>query len=183
MIAGAVTMRYTEALFGLATEQGAVDAVRADVERIAAEVADEQVAAWLFDARVPSADKRAKVGKLTSSFHPLTRNFVELLFDKHREEVLRGLSASFRLRWLESRGAVEGWVESARPLGAGELSELAVAIGAKLQKEVLLENRVNSDLVGGVRVFVAGKLIDYSVRGRLAGLRRTLMDSPLPSAS
>jgi F-type H+-transporting ATPase subunit delta len=176
-------MRYTEALFGLATEQGAVDAVRADVERIAAEVADEAVAAWLFDARVASAEKRAKVGLLSSSFHPLTRNFVELLFDKHREEVLRGLGAAFRLHWLESRGAVEGWVESARPLGGGELSELAVAIGAKLQKEVLLENRVNPDLVGGVRVFVAGKLIDYSVRGRLAGLRRTLMDSPLPSAS
>ncbi len=183
MIVGAVTIRYTEALFGLATEQGAVDAVRKDVELIAGEVADEAVAAWLFDARVPSAEKRSKVEKLTATFHPLTRNFVGLLFDKHREDVLRELGTAFRQRWLESRGTVEGWVESARPLSPGEISELAVAIGAKLQKEVLLENRINTELVGGVRVFVAGKLIDYSVRGRLAGLRRTLMESSLPSAS
>ncbi|MCB9915465.1 MAG: ATP synthase F1 subunit delta [Planctomycetes bacterium] len=183
MITGAVTTRYTEALFALATEQGAVDAVRSDVERLAAEVADEHVAAWLFDARVPTGDKRAKVAQVTASFHPLTRNFVSLLFDKHREEVLRGLGTAFRHKWLESRGAVEGWVESARPLGSGEVSELAVAIGAKVGKEVLLENRVNPDLVAGVRVFVANKLIDFSVRGRLKGLERTLMESPLPSAS
>lgn len=183
MITGAVTNRYTDALFGLATEQSAVDAVRADVERIATEVADEHVAAWLFDARVSSADKRAKVEGLTASFHPLTRNFVGLLFDKHREGVLQGLGAAFRQRWLASRGAVEGWVESAHALSAGEISELAVAMGGQLGKEVLLENRVNAELVGGVRVFVAGKLIDYSVRGRLAGLRRTLMESSLPTAS
>lgn len=183
MISGAVTARYTEALFTLATEQGAVDAVRADVERLAAEVADEHVAAWLFDARVPAEERRAKVEAVAASFHPLTQNLVGLLFDKNRVEVLRGLGAAFRQKWLESRGAVEGWVESARPLNSTELSELAVAIGGRLGKEVLFENRIDESLVGGVRVFVGGKLIDYSVRGRLAGLERALMDSPLPSAS
>jgi F-type H+-transporting ATPase subunit delta len=63
------------------------------------------------------------------------------------------------------------------------MSELAVAIGAKIGKEVLLKNRVEASLVGGVRVFVAGKLIDYSVRGRLAGLRRAMLNTPLPATT
>jgi F-type H+-transporting ATPase subunit delta len=112
----------------------------------------------------------------------LTRNFAGLLFAKNRELVLADLAAAFRQRWLASRGAAEGHVESALALGSAEISELAAAIGAKLGKEVMLENRINSELVGGVRVFVDNRLIDYSVRGRLAGLRRKMMESELPAA-
>jgi F-type H+-transporting ATPase subunit delta len=181
VIVDPVTQRYAEAFFELASEKGVVDEVRADVERIAAEVADETVGAWLFDARVPVEERRRQVDRLLVDAQPLTRNFVGLLFDKGRVQVLRGLGEAFRRRWLASRGAVEGVVESALALGSGELAELAVAVGATLGKEVLLANRINSDLVGGVRVLVENRLIDYSVRGRLAGLRRKMMEAELPT--
>lgn len=183
MIVDPVTARYTDALFALATEQGAVAEVLADVERIGAEMADVQVATWLFDARVAIEEKRAKVEVLAADFHPLTRKFIGLLFDKGREQVLGSLSEAYRERWLTSKGSVEGYVESARALGSGEIAELATSIGSKIGKEVQLENRVNPDLVGGVRVFVAGRLIDYSVRGRLSGLRRQMMEASLPTAN
>lgn len=181
MIIDPVTTRYTEALFGLATDQGVVDQIRADVEKVTNEVSDETVCAWLFDARIPQEDRRAKLDEVTGDCHPVMRNFIGLLFDKNREVVLKDLGAAFRLKWLSSRGAVEGHVESALALGANEISELSAAIGARLGKEVMLENRINSDLVGGVRVFVDNRLIDYSVKGRLAGLRRKMMESELPA--
>lgn len=180
MIVDPVTARWADALFELAQDKGALDEVSRDVERIAVEVGTPEVAAFLFDARVPSEEKAKRVGELTSGFHRLTANFVALLFDKNRELVLRGLGTAFKERVLSSRGAVEGRVESARPLGSGELAELAISLGSKLGKEVLLENVVQPGLVGGVRVFVAGKLIDYSVQGRLAGMRRKLLDARLP---
>lgn len=182
MIVDPVTTRYTEAFFELAAEKGAVDEVRVDVEKIAAEVADPVVGAWLFDARVPLAERRSKFEAFVSDCNPLTRDFIGLLFAKNRELVIQGLGDAFRLKWLASRGAVEGIVESALALGSGDISELAVAIGAKLGKEVLLQNRINSDLVGGVRVLVDNKLIDFSVKGRLAGLRRKMMECEMPTA-
>ena len=59
------------------------------------------------------------------------RNFVDLLFDKRRDEVLKNLGEAFRQRLLKEEGIVEGIVESARPLGSGELAELTVALGEK----------------------------------------------------
>jgi F-type H+-transporting ATPase subunit delta len=177
-----VTVRYTEALFELASEKGLVDEVHADVEKIAIELADDVVRGWLFDARISLAERRAKLENVLQGCSQLTRNFAGLLFAKNRELVLADLAAAFRQRWLASRGAAEGHVESALALGSAEISELAAAIGAKLGKEVMLENRINSELVGGVRVFVDNRLIDYSVRGRLAGLRRKMMESELPAA-
>lgn len=183
MIIDPVTTRYSEALFALATDQGIVDQIRADVEKVSGEVSDEMVCAWLFDARIPQGERRSKLEAVTSECHPLMQNFIGLLFDKNREVVLKDLGAAFRLKWLASRGAVEGYVESALALGATEISELSSAIGAKLGKEVMLENRINSDLVGGVRVFVDNRLIDYSVKGRLAGLRRRMLECELPALS
>ncbi len=183
MNVGPVTARYTDAIFDLAHEKGVLDEVRRDVEQLAAEVADEKVEAFLLDARIATSEKRQRVAQLTQSFNPLTQNLVSLLFDKNREQVLIGIGAAFRAKVLASRGAVEGVVESARPLGSGELAELAVAIGAQLKKEVLLENRLVPDLVGGVRVLVEGRLIDYSVQGRLASLRRKMEGARLPQMS
>jgi F-type H+-transporting ATPase subunit delta len=176
-----VTTRYVEAFFELASEKSAVDEVRADVEMIAAEVGDAVVSAWLFDARVPLEDRRALIEKLTASCHVLTRDFVGLLFLKNRALVLKDLGAAFRAKWLSSRGSVEGIVESALGLNPEDIANLAVAIGARLGKEVLLRNRINSHLVGGVRVLVDNKLIDFSVEGRMSGLRRKLMECELPS--
>lgn len=182
MILDPVTVRYTEALFELASDKGLVDEVHADVQRLAAELSDGVVREWLFDARIPQAERRSKLEALLEGMSELTRNFVGLLFAKNRELVLAELFAAFRQRWLASRGAVEGYVESALALGSSEISELAAAIGAQLGKDVMLENRINSELVGGVRVFVDNRLIDYSVRGRLAGLRRRMMEAEMPAA-
>ncbi len=178
-----VTSRYANALFSLAMGRGVLDAVSADVERLAREVGAPGVGDFYFDARVSIDARRLKIASVTQSMHELTKNFVNLLFDKRREEVLRNLSAAFHQRALDERGAAEGIVESARALGAGEIASLATAFGAELGKRVTLENKVTDDVLGGVRVIVGSQMIDRSLRGRLDGLKKKLGTAALPSLS
>jgi len=170
---GLVTTRYATALFELARDKGALAEVGADVEQLARELASGALAP-LFDARVAHEDKRKRVDALAAKCQRLTANFLRLLLDKRRLEVLRDLPAAFRRCALAERGAVEGHVESPRPLGQGELAELAVAVKSVLGKEVLLEQRANPELIAGVRVFVENRLLDQSALGRLEGLERRL---------
>lgn len=178
----AVTRRYADALYELAAEKGQLDAVRADVDALAVELDVPGVADWLFDARVEQAERRSKFALVTQTFSPLTQNLVQLLFDKNREGVLAHLESAFQARIRLEEGVAEGIVESPRPLGAGELAELEVSLGARLGKRVTLDNRMTSDLVAGVRVVVDNRMIDYSVQGRLEELRRKLLEAPLPSS-
>jgi len=180
---GPVARRYVDALFELARKQGALEEVGAGVKRVAAELAVPAVESYLFDTRVPLGERRSKIERIAAELHPLVRNFVGLLFDKRREEVLRELEEAFHRRKLVEDGAAEGVVESAQPLGAGELSELSAALGRRLGKRVHLENRVVPDLIAGVRVTVDNRMIDYSAQGRLEGLRRKMAEAPLPSAA
>ena len=175
----AVTTRYVEALFQLTLERGAIDAVEADVRRLAGEVADTKVAAFLSDARVTNDEKISRLEPLLASLDDLVADFVRLLFDKGRGEVLTEMGDAFRLRLLEHRGATEGRVESARSLDPAQMDELATAIGRQLGKDVILKNEVDPSLVGGVRVFVDNRMIDNSVQGRLSGLQRKLQEARL----
>ena len=175
----AVTTRYVEALFQLALERGMLDVIEADVRRLAGEVSDPAVAAFLADASVTDVEKAAKLEKLLGSLNEALADFVRLLFEKGRGEVLLETGDAFRLRVLEHRGATEGRVESARPLEPAQMDELAAAIGRELGKEVYLKNEVDPGLVGGVRVFVDNRMIDNSVQGRLEGLNRKLREARL----
>jgi F-type H+-transporting ATPase subunit delta len=178
-MASAVTGRYVEALFRLALEQGSLERVAADVQTMGAEVSIPEVTAFLSNARVTNAEKVSRLEPLLATLDRTVANFVRLLFEKSRSEVLIETGEAFRLRVLEHRGATEGRVESARSLDPAQIDELATAIGRQLGKDVILKNEVDPGLVGGVRVFVDNRMIDNSVQGRLGGLQRKLREARL----
>src|SRR5204863_110556 len=113
--------------------------------------------------RVDTEKKRAALTPVLSGMHVLTQNCVNLLLDKRREGVLAGLALAFRRRELDERGAVQGIVESPRPLQQAELARLATSIGARLgATELVLENRIVPELIGGARVLAKNRMVDMS---------------------
>jgi F-type H+-transporting ATPase subunit delta len=177
-----VTLRYTGALYGLARRKGVLQAVSRDMERLGRELATPALARLLENPRADIVAKRKALAPILDGMHELAQNCVNLLLDKRREGVLAGLALAFHLRELEERGAVQGVVESARALDASDVERLSAAIGARLGKELLLENRIVPELIGGARVLAANRLVDMSVQGRLEGLRRKMMDASMPTS-
>jgi F-type H+-transporting ATPase subunit delta len=176
-----VTLRYSGALYGLAEKRGVLADVARDVEKLGRELSAPAIARVLVNPRIEIEKKRTALAPLLTGLHVLTANFVNLVIDKRREHVLRGLALAFKLRELEERGAVQGIVESSRPLDQAEIASLSAAIGKRLgASELVLENRIVPELIGGARVLAANRMVDMSVQGRLEGLRRKMMGATLP---
>ena len=176
-----VTDRWASALFNLALKQGQVEAVAKDLDQLSAELASKQVASFLLGSAADDTAKLAKLEPLLARSSKLLANFVRLLFDKDRVAVLEHLGAAFRARRLDNEGAALGYVESVRPLDEAQMRHLESSLGTRIGKRVMLEQRIVPDLVGGVRVFVGANMIDQSVQGRLEGLRRQMVEAPLPA--
>jgi F-type H+-transporting ATPase subunit delta len=182
MKANKVTARYVEALYNLGVSSGQLETFKSDVERLAATLARPGVLQLVLHPAKTRETRQAYLEGALSGASSTVKNFISLLFDKRREGILTDFGDAFHQRLLEAAGVVEGVVTSARPLGAGEIAELTVSLGAKLGKEVRLKNEVDASLVAGVRVMVDSRMIDCSVAGRMDGIRRRMLNAPLPQS-
>ena len=181
MILDPVTNRWADALFEVAKRSDALDEIQHDTERLSREVASPKVAAFLFGGGVSQGDRVAKMGALLEELHPKTRDFVKLLFERRRQDVLRGIGEAFKRKVYAETGRVEGTVATPRELGSEDLKQLEEAIGKRLRKTVVLTQRVDPELIAGVSVTVGARLFDSTVKGRLESMRERLLSAPLPS--
>jgi|SRR5579884_3408628 len=104
-------------------------------------------------------------------------NFMLVLNDKERLDLIRPILAAYRALYEEKTRHVRVRVRSAVPLPDDQRQRLEQELRAKFQKEPILETAVDPDLLGGLVVQVGDWVYDGSVRSRLAEIRNQLMES------
>ena len=174
---GGLAGRYANAVFELARDQKAVDAVSTDLASLRRAVETSSDLAHLVRSPVFSAQDQAKaLGAVLEKMgaHPLTTKFVLLLASKRRLFVLNQIIAAYERLVAKSRGETEAEVTSARHLNDDEITELKSALKSALGKEPRLHSRIDPTLLGGLIVKVGSRMIDSSLRTKLDGLRAAM---------
>ena len=165
--------RYANAVFELAQDQKAVDAVSTDLAGLRKAVETSPDLARLVRSPVFSAEDHAKALKAIlekMGAHPLTIKFVLLLAQKRRLFVLNQIITAYESLVAKSRGETEAEVTSARHLQDDEIAELKAVLKSKLGKEPRLHSKIDPTLLGGLVVKVGSRMIDSSLRTKLEGL-------------
>ena len=178
-----IAQRYAKAIFDVAKDAGAVDAVDADLAHVASALRDPELGSTVLSPDTRNA-VRARIlekvlGSATGGGHPLTKNLLGVVLHRRREAVLSELSAAFKRLLHESRGKVIGLVETARSIDEADLQALEARATELAGKNVTLEVKINPELIGGVRIRVGNTLFDGSVATALEDLERALMEAPL----
>ena len=174
---GGLAGRYANAVFELAQEQKAVDAVSADLASLRRAMETSSDLNRLVRSPVFGAEDQAKALKAVlekMGAQALTIKFVLLLAHKRRLFVLTQIIKQYEHLVAISRGETEAEVTAARALNDGELNELRAALKAKLGKEPRLHSKIDPTLLGGLIVKVGSRMIDSSLRTKLDGLRSAM---------
>jgi F-type H+-transporting ATPase subunit delta len=177
MAEGGLAGRYANALFELAQEQKAVDAVSSDLASLRKALETSPDLTRLVRSPVFSAADHARALKAIlekMGAGALTTKFVLLMAQKRRLFVLIQVIAAYERAVARSRGETEAEVTAARPLSDAEITELKAALKAKLGKEPRLHAKVDPALLGGLIVKVGSRMIDSSLRTKLDGLRAAM---------
>jgi len=170
---GGLAGRYANAVFELARDQKAVDAVSTDLAGLRRAIETSPDLARLVRSPVFSAEDHAKALKAIlekMGAHPLTIKFVLLLAQKRRLVVLNQIITAYESLVAKSRGETEAEVTSARHLQDDEIAELKAVLKSKLGKEPRLHSRIDPTLLGGLIIKVGSRMIDSSLRTKLEGL-------------
>ena len=107
----------------------------------------------------------------------LTTRLVDLLVEKDRLPLLRGIADAYAGIWNEQRGFVAAEAVTALPLSASQKDALTEALRKGSGLSVDLTERVEPEVLGGLLVRLGGKTYDGTVRGRLGALRALLVQS------
>ncbi len=177
-----VALRYAETLFELAERHEGLEVFGAGIETVAGLLDDEaQVRLFLETPRISDADKKAVLRKAFADRIPKhLMNFLLITIDKRRQRLLREIARQFRALVDEHMGREHVEVTVARPVDDETRAMVAKRLSALLGKEAIPHIRVDPDILGGIIVRTDDTIYDGSVKRRLDGMRRALMQAPLP---
>jgi len=175
-----VALRYASALFDLAREENALEAVDADVSSLRAMLAESEDLSRLVASPIFTAEEQiAAIGAVMdkAEISGLTANFVKLTIKNRRLFALPGMLKAFHEILADFRGETIAVITSAEPLGDAHLDALREALAEKAGGTIKLETHVDPSLIGGLIVRLGSQMIDTSVKTRLQGLRAAMKEA------
>ncbi|MDR1136228.1 MAG: ATP synthase F1 subunit delta [Clostridiales Family XIII bacterium] len=172
-----VAVTYGTALFEAARDIGKVEAIAGELTDLEQIFKDEKA---FFDLiRNPGIGAAEKKESINAVFKGRVEeellNFLFILVDKRRFGQFPGIVKAFHKQMNDNLGISIGAIYSAVPLSDDRLGRFEEETGKLLRKNVKLENTVDAELLGGVKILIEGKLIDASIRKRLSSLKEQLM--------
>ena len=172
-----VAKRYALALFQISKEQQLLEKVEEQL-RVVKEVlyANAELNAVLKSPKLGTEKKKEIVKTAFASVDTYVLNTLMLLVDRHRESQIIEVADGFIELANEERGIADAKLYSIRPLTDEERTAFSTTFAAKIGKKSLqIENVVDSNLLGGVKLRIGNRIYDGSLRGKLDRLERKLL--------
>jgi F-type H+-transporting ATPase subunit delta len=106
---------------------------------------------------------------------PLTLNFLRVLLANYRMPLLEEAVQAYRKIANDRLGIVQVALSSASDLSPAERESVAARFRELTGKQVEMDFRIDSELLGGILAQIGSTVYDGSVRGNLARIREQLM--------
>lgn len=170
-----VASAYAEAIFELAEENDCLDDICYDLSALSSIFSSNPELTQLLN--VPSLSKEEKISVLEKVFvgyQGILFDFICLLTERGRIGYICEIEKVFRRLYNQKNNIEEVFVTSGVPLNDDERCRLTVKLQNKLKKRINLIEKIDPQLIGGLRVQYGDTLIDNSIASRIENMTRSL---------
>ena len=175
-----VSGRYATALFELARDQKSVDAVKADLDRFDAMLADSADLKRLVRSPVFSADAQARALTAVlerSGISGISANFLKVLTANRRLFAVSDVIRAFRALVAKFKGEATADVTVAETLNDKNLDALKTALKTVTGKDVALNMKIDPSIIGGLVVKLGSRMVDSSLRTKLNSIKHAMKEA------
>jgi F-type H+-transporting ATPase subunit delta len=168
-----IANRYAEALMTAAEERHVLKNVGDDLAEIQQTLKGSREFQLFLKSPVIKKEKKRQVVEAVfgKSVQPLTLQFLSLLLEKEREDVLASIIEAFFRMQDEALGIVNVHVNAATELSSQQLAQLERRFETYSNKKVRIDVNLNSQLIGGFIARIGDTMFDGSVKRQLELLR------------
>ncbi len=175
-----VSGRYATALFELARDQKSVDAVKADLDKFDAMLADSPDLLRLVRSPVFTADAQLKaLGAVLAKagIGGIAANFLKVLITNRRLFAVADVIRAFRALVARFKGEATAEVTVAEPLSDKNLDALKAALKSVSGKDVDLNVKIDPSIIGGLVVKLGSRMVDSSLRTKLNSIKHAMKEA------
>mgnify|MGYP004459463967 FL=1 len=176
-----VFVNYAAALFSLAKDEKKVATYRKEIKEVEKILTGDPMFLECFSSyKVSHEDIYHLLDEAFKGLEsPSLLPFLKLLVSKHLISSISEISEAFYGMCNEYLGIKEGLIYSTSRLTEEEISRLEKTLEDKLSCKVSLKNKIDHNLIGGVRIVLDGKIYDGSVENKIETLRKKLLKGGL----
>jgi F-type H+-transporting ATPase subunit delta len=174
-----VAQRYATALFELAEDSGAVDAVAASLNAFNGLIAESEDLRRLIESPAFTAEEqvgaiRAVLAK--AGITGIAANFIGLVASKRRLFALPGMITAYKRLAAAAKGIVSAEVTLAEEPTSKRVDEIRAALKGVAGKDVDLHVKVDPALIGGLVVKMGSRMVDASLKTKLNSIRLAMKE-------
>ncbi|KAF9973674.1 ATP synthase F0 subcomplex subunit OSCP atp5 [Actinomortierella ambigua] len=175
--------RYATALYTAAAKKQALETVESDLKQVKAVVEkDAKLRVFLENPTINRNEKKDGVKKMLSAgkYSDLTKNFFDTLAENGRLYDTVKIINSYDSLMSAHRGEVQVTITSAKELDAKDITKIkgflskSSYVGPK--QTLVVANKVNPAILGGLVVEFGDKTIDLSVSSKVNKLNQLLQE-------
>jgi F-type H+-transporting ATPase subunit delta len=178
-ISAGIAQRYAVAIFEIAKENNNLDGLETSLGDLEAALNDsEDLRNLISSPLVSRADQEAAITAIAEKMKlaPVMGKGLALMAQKRRLFVVPALISALRDQLAEERGQITADVTTAQAMTEAQTAKLAETLAKSVGKDVTINTTVDESLIGGLVVKVGSKMIDTSVRSKLASLQNSMKE-------
>lgn len=169
--------RYAESLFDLAKEENKVTQYLDDI-KLVGEVLDSDPQIVQFFNHVLIENEK-KIQLLDQSFKgnvdQYVLNFLKLLVQSRRIRYIDDIIKSYINLSNQYLGIEEGTIYTPYKLTDQQIQDIEKAISQKENKKVTLKVSIDPSLLGGIKVQIANRIYDGTIKNKVEMLKKELL--------
>ncbi|MFZ9004720.1 MAG: ATP synthase F1 subunit delta [Robiginitalea sp.] len=168
--------RYARALMDLAVEQGKVGEVEKDMRLVLDTIQEsDPLKDMLHSPVITDQDKGSALKALFKQAQPLTSELFNLLATNKRVGILKQVGEQYAALYEKMQGQDVARVITAIPLNSDLENKILKQLKAITGREVLIENEIDTELIGGFILQIGDLEYNASISSQLENLKRELV--------
>ncbi len=175
-----VSGRYATALFELARDEKAIDAVAADLDKFDAMLNESADLRRLVRSPVFSAEAQLKALAAVldkAGIGGVSAKFLKVLTANRRLFAVADVIRAFRALVAKFKGEASADITVAEALSDKNLDALKAALKSVTGKDVTLNMKIDPAIIGGLVVKLGSRMIDSSLRTKLNSIKHAMKEA------
>lgn len=162
--------QHAEAIYDLAVEENKLsDYLELSIAIINVFNEESNLNKYLSSSSVTIEEKQALISDIADG-NEFYKNWLLILVEQGKAKHIRSYVEGFIKYYNKQNGITEGIIWSTEVLSQEEIHKLEEASSSKVDKKVSLLNKIDKELIGGIKLEIEDNVWDNTIKNKLVNL-------------